>query len=96
MPEQQPADPQPRTDASPLASSDLFPARHLGPRRDETRAMIVALVRQLRDDHGLDGVILGGTELPLLLGAPVIEGLPALDTTALHVEAIVRRLRVGA
>jgi aspartate racemase len=64
--------------------------------RDETRAMIVALVRQLRDDHGLDGVILGGTELPLLLGAPVIEGLPALDTTALHVEAIVRRLRVGA
>ena len=40
MPEQ-PADPQqPRTDSSPLATNDLFPARHLGPRRDETRAML--------------------------------------------------------
>jgi aspartate/glutamate racemase len=37
-------------------------------------------------------VILGGTELPLLLRAPVIAGLPVLDTTALHVEAIVARL----
>jgi aspartate racemase len=63
--------------------------------RDETREMIVALVRQLRDEHGLDGVILGGTELPLLLGATVIEGLPALDTTALHVDAIIARLRAG-
>jgi hypothetical protein len=30
--------------------------------------------------------------LPLLLAAPAIAGLPALDTTALHVEAIVARL----
>ena len=33
------------------------------------------------------------TELPLLLPTPVIAGVPALDTTALHVSAIVRRLR---
>ena len=61
--------------------------------RDETRREIVALVERLRDAHGLDGVILGGTELPLLLRSPVVAGLPTLDTTALHVEAIVERLR---
>ena len=61
--------------------------------RDETRQAVIALIARLRDRHSADGVILGGTELPLLLEDPVIGGLPALDTTALHVEAIVRRLR---
>ncbi len=61
--------------------------------RDDTRQGVVSLVARLRDDDGIDGVILGGTELPLLLSAPAIAGLPALDTTALHVDAIVERLR---
>jgi aspartate/glutamate racemase len=38
--------------------------------------------------------VLGGTELPLLLVSPTVAEIPALDTTALHVAAIVRRLRV--
>ena len=50
-------------------------------------------MRGLRDDERVDGVILGGTELPLLLRSPTIAGVPALDTTALHVAAIVARLR---
>lgn len=61
--------------------------------RDDTRAGVVALVARLRDATGVDGVILGGTELPLLLRAPVLAGLPTLDTTVLHVAAIVARLR---
>jgi aspartate racemase len=61
--------------------------------RDETRRQFVALVSRLRDEEGIDGVILGGTELPLLLTAPRIANVPALDTTAVHVAAIVRRLR---
>jgi aspartate/glutamate racemase len=36
---------------------------------------------------------MGGTELTLLLPAPVVADLPALDTTALHVAAIVQRLQ---
>lgn len=63
--------------------------------RDDTRRQIISLVSRLRDEEGIDGVILGGTELPLLLSAPVIAGVPALDTTALHVAAIVKRLREG-
>ena len=63
--------------------------------REETREEITALVARLRDEHQVDGVILGGTELPLLLPTPTIAGLPVLDTTALHVDAIVERLRHG-
>ncbi len=60
--------------------------------REETRQRCMSLVARLRDEESIDGVILGGTELPLLLPAPVIAGVPALDTTALHVAAIVERL----
>lgn len=61
--------------------------------RDDTRQEFVSLVARLREEEGVEGVILGGTELPLLLPTPQIAELPALDTTALHVAAIVERLR---
>jgi aspartate racemase len=61
--------------------------------RDDTRREILSLVGRLREEECIDGVILGGTELPLLLTSPVIADVPALDTTALHVAAIVKRLR---
>ena len=65
--------------------------------KDETRREFIALIEQLRDTVGVDGVILGGTELPILLKSPTIAGLPMLDTTELHVTAIVRRLaRAGS
>ncbi|HVG08550.1 MAG TPA: amino acid racemase [Thermoanaerobaculia bacterium] len=61
--------------------------------RDGTRQELISLVSRLREEKGVEGVILGGTELPLLLSTPVIADIPALDTTALHVAAIVKRLR---
>ena len=61
--------------------------------RDGTREQFISLVGRLRHEKGVEGVILGGTELPLLLREPVVAGIPALDTTALHVAAIVERLR---
>ncbi len=64
-----------------------------GELRDETRERFTSLVGRLRDDEGVDGVVLGGTELPLLLSGATVADLPALDTTALHVAAIVERLR---
>jgi len=61
--------------------------------RDETRDGVKSVIRRLRKDENIDGVILGGTELTLLLSDSVVGGIPALDTTALHVNAIVNRLR---
>jgi aspartate racemase len=60
--------------------------------RDATRDAFVALIARIRDRSTIDGIILGGTELPLLLRAPVIADLGVLDTTELHVAAIVQRL----
>ena len=64
--------------------------------RDETRQELISLVDRLRRDERIEAVILGGTELPLLLRDASIAGIPALDTTGLHVAAIVQRLRSGA
>jgi aspartate racemase len=63
--------------------------------RDETRDGFESLVARVRAHEKIDGVILGGTELPLLLQSPTIAGIPVLDTTAVHVKAIVARLRAG-
>lgn len=61
--------------------------------REKTRGEVEAIVARMRDDDGIDAVVLGGTELPLLLPEATIGGIPALDTTALHVAEIVKRLR---
>lgn len=61
--------------------------------RDGTRTGIVTRVQTLREKEAIDGVIFAGTELPLLLPVPEIAGVPVLDSTALHVAAIVKRLR---
>jgi aspartate racemase len=61
--------------------------------RDDTRREFLSLIVRLRDEEKIDGVILGGTELTILLKEPVIADIPVLDTTALHVAAIVERLR---
>jgi len=60
----------------------------------EIRDGVISVVRRLRDEAGIDGIILGGTELTLLLSAPMVADIPALDTTSLHVDAIVERLWV--
>lgn len=49
------------------------------------------IVQAMRDRDGIDGVILAGTELPLLLTGDKVCGLPLLDTTRIHVAAAVRR-----
>ena len=59
---------------------------------DQTREGFVGLVARAHEAQRIDAVILGGTELPLLLEQATVAGVPALDTTALHVAAIVRRL----
>jgi aspartate racemase len=60
--------------------------------REETRDGVIGIVLRLGNEERIDGVILGGTELTILLSAVSIGGVPALDTTELHVSAIVKRL----
>jgi aspartate racemase len=60
--------------------------------RQETRDGIIAVMRRMQEHDGIDAVILGGTELPLLLRDAPPAGLPLLDTTHIHVEAVLDRL----
>jgi len=53
---------------------------------DETRAALVDIVEAMKQRDNVDGLILGGTELSLILREPTAAGLPVLDTTQIHVE----------
>ena len=56
---------------------------------DETRARLVGVIERMKTRHDIDAVILGGTELPLILREPTYAGVPVLDASAVHVEAAV-------
>jgi aspartate racemase len=58
----------------------------------ETRAGLLAVVDRMAKRNQIDGVILGGTELPLILREPSHNGIPFLNTTRIHCEAAVERM----
>ena len=60
--------------------------------RGEARERFVAIARDLKERQRIEGLILGGTELPLLLRDTKDMGVPLLDTARLHVERAVREL----
>jgi len=57
-----------------------------------TRAGLLAIVDRMKTTRDIDGVILAGTELPLILRDPIHNGIPFLDTTKIHVEAAVAEM----
>jgi aspartate racemase len=58
----------------------------------ETRERFLQIVKGLQKLHGIQGLILGGTELPLILRHATYNGIPFLDTSKLHVESIVAQI----
>jgi len=68
--------------------NELVPGRFL----PETRAGLLAIIDRMKARSGIDGVILAGTELPLILRAPEHNGIPSLDTTKIHCEAAVTEM----
>jgi len=65
--------------------NELIPGKFL----PETRAGLLAIVDRMKAKTDIDGVILAGTELPLILRHSDHNGIPFLDTTKIHVEAAV-------
>jgi aspartate racemase len=66
-----------------LVSGQFLPA---------TRARLLAIVDRLKTGSDIDGVILAGTELPLILRDSQHNGIPLLDTTEIHCEAAVTEM----
>ena len=58
----------------------------------DTRAGLLAIVDRMKEKHDIDGVILAGTELPLILRDREHNGIPFLDTTQIHCEAAVTEM----
>ena len=55
----------------------------------ETRTGLLAIVDRLKTKIDIDGVILAGTELPLILRYETHSGIPLLNTMKIHAEAAV-------
>src|SRR5437867_12151144 len=68
--------------------SELVPGKFL----PETRAGLLAIVDRMKVKSGIEGVILAGTELPLILRDPNHNGIPFLDTTRIHCQAAVAEM----
>jgi aspartate racemase len=68
--------------------SELVPGKFL----PETRAGLLAIVDRMKAKSDIEGVILAGTELPLILRALDHNGIPFLNTTKIHVDAAVAEM----
>jgi aspartate racemase len=60
--------------------------------RPETRAHLVTIVERMRHAHGIQGLILGGTDLSPLFRQSTIGNVEVLDTTRIHVAAALAAL----
>lgn len=58
----------------------------------KTRQGLLEIVERLRRREGIEGVILGGTELPLILRDVASRDIPFLDTTRIHVQSAVLQM----
>jgi aspartate racemase len=68
--------------------NELVPGEFL----PETRGGLLAIVDRMKAKSDIDGVILAGTELPLILADAGHNGIPFLNTTKIHVEAAVTEM----
>jgi aspartate racemase len=57
--------------------------------RGETRTALMDIVEKMKQRNNVDALILGGTELSLMLRESTAGSVPVLDTTQIHVDAAI-------
>ena len=60
--------------------------------KKETKKELIHVVNDLYKKHAIQGLILGGTELPLILNQGDFKDIQIMDTTKIHVDSIVRMM----
>ena len=60
--------------------------------KDVTKQQLLSIIKKMADQNQLDGVVLGCTELPLILKQDDFNDLQVLDIAKIHVEACVNKL----
>jgi aspartate racemase len=58
----------------------------------ETKARLLAIADEMKARDGIEALILGGTELPLLMRADEHNGIQFLDTTRIHVDRLIAEM----
>ena len=58
----------------------------------ETRARFLEIADTMKARDGIEALILGGTEIPLLLRADEHNGIHLLDTTRIHVDRLIEEM----
>jgi aspartate racemase len=67
----------------------------LGKFLPETRERLTQIITTMKQRDAIEGIVLAGTELPLILRADSIAGMPLFDTTQIHVRAAVAEMLGG-
>lgn len=60
--------------------------------RPDTRERLLAIAETMKERDGIQGLVLGGTELPLILRDDGSAGVPFLDTTQIHAQAAAKMM----
>jgi aspartate racemase len=58
----------------------------------ETKEQLIQIIRELKEEESIEGLILGGTELPLILKQSDFDDIKIFNTTEIHVESIVAKI----
>ncbi|HSV95917.1 MAG TPA: amino acid racemase [Spirochaetota bacterium] len=84
----------PSSDEQAYVHQRIFDELEFGIVKTETLAGFDAIINRMRRDHGVEGVVLGCTELPLLYADPTGPGgLPFFNTARIHIEKIVDAMK---
>lgn len=67
----------------------LFNELEIGIFKESTKYELLGIVQKMIDNHGIDSLILGCTEFPIMFRENEYLGIPFLNTTRIHVESIV-------
>jgi aspartate racemase len=59
---------------------------------DQTRTGLISVIDKMKEENNVQGLILGGTELPLILKPGDVSSVHVFDTTEIHVESIMEFL----
>lgn len=74
-----------------LINEKISAELELGIVKDETLTAFQHIITRMRDEEGIEAIVLGCTELPLLLNDEV-SPVPCLDTMQIHIQAIVETI----
>ena len=72
-----------------LINYKLFTEIELGIFKNDTRELLTGIIAKMVKQQKIDSIILGCTELPLILKKTAYAGIPVLNTTRIHVSEIV-------